>query len=106
MTTLRAVWTRSAGAAERPSHWTECGGLLFRETGETGAGKTIRLQAAGILFRKSTVYSTGEKKSAVYLQQAVLSKCRRPFAPLCPEKKRCSHLVRLYEGAGYKDGRR
>jgi hypothetical protein len=63
------------------------------------------LQAAGILFRKSTVYSTGEKKSAVYLQQAVLSKCRRPFAPLCPEKERCSHLVRLYEGTGYKNSR-
>ena len=44
MTTLRAVWTRSAGAAERPSHWAECGGLLFHKTGETGDGKTIRLQ--------------------------------------------------------------
>ena len=61
MTTLRAVWTRSAGAAERPSHWAKCGGLLFRETGETGDGKTIRLQAAGILSGKAP-YTVQERK--------------------------------------------
>ena len=40
---------------------------LCSKTRETGGGKTIRLQAAGILSGKNTVYSTGEKKSAVYL---------------------------------------
>ena len=87
MTTLRAVWTRSAGAAERPSHWAECGGLLFRKTGETGDGKTIRLQAAGILSGKAP-YTVQERKNLQYTYSRQYFQNAAGHSPLYVRRRR------------------
>ena len=72
---------------ERPSHWAECGGLLFRETGETGDGKTIRLQAAGILSGKAP-YTVQERKNLQYTYNRQYFQNAAGHSPLYVRRRR------------------